>query len=244
MKLRFSRQFFAFGFLVLSQLFLALSVALPWYTIIEEDTPEDPFTSGVSGTIYKIMSWGGVTYHSSFDDDTDFYTRGWGELGLTNAQTVYYVSMCLIILALAISLVTSAVLFFTLIYVSRIGRFLYRILPHKRMSEILILCVLIAWVCVVLAVCLFARLPDTLNENDHSFCPPEEYVGGKGKYWCSSFIGRKTDVGSFETKYGWQPSLGWIFGLLCVFIDLGVMALILVTKAQYDRFGDFGSMVY
>jgi hypothetical protein len=78
-----------------------------------------------------------------------------------------------------------------------------------RATKWALLCVSLAMIiCAFLAWFLFFGLCESFAL-DESFCPDEAYLGlsvfDEEKYWCTTFIGDRSNIGRFHTDFEWGP---------------------------------------
>jgi hypothetical protein len=202
-----SRQCVVVVVLLIALLFFILALAFSWYQITEENVPYPEWHGNSTATVVSTFYWTGVSVTinttASAHDPLGTSTKkklAWGEFPTGAVEAKFLTSMALLIASLGLDLVLiGMVLFAQGVFNQKFG---------SKTKWLLFAVSLAMAICSFLSWFLFFGLCESFAL-DESYCPDEAYLGlsvfDQEKYWCTTFLGERNNVGTFKTHFHWGP---------------------------------------
>lgn len=157
-----------------------------------------------------------VATSSTTSSTTTTRKMPWSDFPTDAVEAKLLTSLALLVAAVGLDLVLLGPVLFA-------RTFLNRRFGHKA-TKWALLCVSLAMIiCAFLAWFLFFGLCESFAL-DESFCPDEAYLGlsvfDEEKYWCTTFIGDRSNIGRFHTDFKWGPLSGWWMALVGAIVSV------------------------
>ncbi len=208
-----TRQCVAFTFLIVLTGFLVVSLLTPWFKIDEVMVPYPTTSDNVTVDRTSTFGWTGVKQiirPTDISKPQFTVTVPWSEFPTTKVEDTFFASMAMAVVSIILSVLLVVFVVFAqnclqMLAGSKTKWIIFGI------SLVIILFVFLSWF-------LLFGLPDSMRDDEY-LCPDETYIGTSvwddaHKLWCSTFIGKKSNVGRFNSSYSWGPQTGWVLAII------------------------------